>query len=221
MRQSTGVGLKGAALSGKADDVSTAGSEATEERSEAPDPSGRGLSGGSRFRHPRLSKSRHAPMQSSTHQPNHISSRGLFAPTSKHEAMDAEISPDEVRELLDDDPDVRVVDIRPEAQFEREHIPDSENIPFHALADEIESLDGAARIVTVCPKGKSSVQAARLISSYEGVPDDARVESMAGGLNEWEHGFERGGGGAEGDETKANRTDADETESDEGPEAPF
>ena len=125
--------------------------------------------------------------------------------------MDAEISPDEVRELLDDDCEVRVVDIRPEAQFERGHIPKSENIPFHALADEIESLDGAERIVTVCPKGKSSVQAARLISSYEGVPDDARVESMAGGLNEWGHGLERAEDG----------TEADEAGSDEGPEAPF
>jgi rhodanese-related sulfurtransferase len=104
--------------------------------------------------------------------------------------MDAEISPEEVHELLDTDEAVRIVDIRPEAAFERGHIPDSENIPFHALADEIERLDGAKHIVTVCPHGKSSVQAARLVSSYEGVPDDARVESMAGGLSEWEYDFE-------------------------------
>jgi rhodanese-related sulfurtransferase len=101
------------------------------------------------------------------------------------------------------------VDIRPEAAFERGHIPDSENIPFHALADEIERLDGAERIVTVCPEGKSSVQAARLISSYEGVPDDARVESMAGGLGEWEYGFER------------PETDDETDEVTEGPDAPF
>ncbi|WP_433625516.1 rhodanese-like domain-containing protein [Halomicrococcus sp. NG-SE-24] len=103
--------------------------------------------------------------------------------------MDAEISPAEVYELLDDE-DVRIVDIRPEAQFERGHVPGSECIPFHALADRIDELDGADRIVTVCPEGKSSVQAARLIASYEGVPDDARVESMEGGLRAWERELE-------------------------------
>ncbi|WP_135826895.1 rhodanese-like domain-containing protein [Halorussus ruber] len=127
--------------------------------------------------------------------------------------MDAEISPEEVRELLEAGEAVRIVDIRPEPAFERGHIPDSENIPFHALANEVERLDGAERVVTVCPHGKSSVQAARLISSYEGVPDDARVESMAGGLDEWEYGLERSD--AESDATDES---GDVTE---GPDAPF
>jgi rhodanese-related sulfurtransferase len=125
--------------------------------------------------------------------------------------MDAEIAPDEVRELLDADDEVRIVDIRSETEFERGHIPGSENLPFHALADEIERLDGAERVVTVCPHGQASVQAARLAASYEGVADDARVESMAGGLSEWEYELETGDAG--GDES--------ESEADEGPEAPF
>ncbi|NHN61139.1 MULTISPECIES: rhodanese-like domain-containing protein [Halorussus] len=111
--------------------------------------------------------------------------------------MDAEISPEEVEQLLDADEDVRVVDIRSEEEFERGHIPGSENIPFHALADEIESLDGAERVVTVCPHGKASVQAARLVSSYEGVADGARVESMAGGLSAWEADLARDGDATE------------------------
>jgi len=119
--------------------------------------------------------------------------------------MDAEISPDELADLLDAGADVRVVDIRPESQFDRGHIPGSENVPFHALADDIERLDGEEHVVTVCPHGKASVQAARLIASYEGVPDDARVESLAGGLDEWDGDLE-----------------ASEQESTtEGPESPF
>ena len=124
--------------------------------------------------------------------------------------MDAEIAPDEVRELLDADDEVRIVDIRSEAEFERGHIPDSENIPFHALADEIQRLDGSKRVVTVCPHGQSSVQAARLVASYEGVPDDARVESMAGGLSEWEYELET-----------ADAGESASDESDEGPQSPF
>ncbi|EFW92039.1 Rhodanese domain protein [Haladaptatus paucihalophilus DX253] len=104
--------------------------------------------------------------------------------------MDAEISTDDVHELVESDADVRIVDIRPEPQFDSGHIPGSENIPFHTLPSRIGELDGAEHVVTVCPLGKSSVQAARLIGSYEGVPEDTRVESMAGGLSEWEYELE-------------------------------
>ncbi|TYL38297.1 rhodanese-like domain-containing protein [Natronococcus pandeyae] len=98
--------------------------------------------------------------------------------------MDGEISTEEVKELLDDDADVRIVDIRDEHSFGHSHIPDSENLPFHELSGRIEELEDADRIVTVCPHGEASVQAARLIGSYEGTAD-ATVESMAGGLEEY------------------------------------
>ncbi|MDQ2051180.1 rhodanese-like domain-containing protein [Natronolimnohabitans sp. A-GB9] len=98
--------------------------------------------------------------------------------------MDGEISPDEVKELLEDNGDVCVVDIRDERSFNHSHIPDSENLPFHELSSRIEELEGEDHIVTVCPHGKASVQAAQLIGSYEGTAD-ARVESMEGGLEKY------------------------------------
>ncbi|MFC6719468.1 rhodanese-like domain-containing protein [Natrialbaceae archaeon GCM10025810] len=98
--------------------------------------------------------------------------------------MDGEISTDEVKELLDDGADVCVVDIRDERSYEYSHIPDSENVPFSELTDRIDELEGEERIVTVCPHGKASVQAAQLIGSYEGTAD-ARVESMEGGLEKY------------------------------------
>ena len=103
--------------------------------------------------------------------------------------MDDEIDPDAVYELLEDGEDVRVVDIRDERSFARGHLPGSENLPFHALPARVDELAEADRIVTVCPHGKASVQAARLIASYEGCTD-ARVESMAGGLDAWTESYE-------------------------------
>lgn len=104
--------------------------------------------------------------------------------------MNAEITPDDVKDLLDTDADIRIVDIRNEAAFQQAHLPNSESIPFPELPTRVSSLDGADHIVTVCPHGKSSVQAARLIKSYEGIADDARVESMTGGLEAWEYELE-------------------------------
>ncbi|QLH76167.1 rhodanese-like domain-containing protein [Halosimplex rubrum] len=122
--------------------------------------------------------------------------------------MDGEISGDELQELLDENgeqppEDLRIVDIRNPGSFERGHIPGSENIPANQLTDRVEELDGADRVVTVCPMGKSSVQAARLVGSYEGV--DGPVESLHGGLNDWDGPLDA----------------ADASESDEGPASPF
>ncbi|USZ70907.1 rhodanese-like domain-containing protein [Natronosalvus halobius] len=113
--------------------------------------------------------------------------------------MDGEISTDDVSALLESDADVRIVDIRDQASFERGHIPGSENVPFHELTAKIEDFDDTDRIVTVCPHGQASVQAARLIGSYEGSAD-ARVESMAGGLEAWAEAYELSADDGEGDE---------------------
>ncbi|ELZ21021.1 rhodanese [Haloterrigena salina JCM 13891] len=114
--------------------------------------------------------------------------------------MDGEISPDEVKELLEDGADVRVIDIRDEQSFNHSRIPDSENIPFHELTSRVEELEGEDRIVTVCPHGKASVQAAQLIGSYEGTAD-ATVESMAGGLEKYGLKFGLVGNEDEADES--------------------
>lgn len=98
--------------------------------------------------------------------------------------MDGEISPEEVRRALEDEEKPVVVDIRSPAAFKQGHIPGSRNVPFGDLPQHAESLADADHIITVCPHGKASVQAAQLLSSYEGLAN-ARIDSMAGGLTEW------------------------------------
>jgi len=115
--------------------------------------------------------------------------------------MDGEIGNEQLTELLETD-DARVVDIRSPSAFRRGHIPGSENVPFPSLVDSVERFDDAERVVTVCPKGQSSVQAARLIASYEGF--DGRVESFEPGLSGYEGALE-----------------ASERSADEGADAPF
>ena len=134
--------------------------------------------------------------------------------------MDAEISAAEVSELLEgDDPPV-VVDIRNPPAYARGHVPGSLNIPFSQLPSRVAELEGADRIVTVCPQGKASVQAARLISSYEGT-GDARVESMAEGLEGWTGDLETDAETSETSETGGTAESAETAEADEGPQSPF
>jgi len=129
--------------------------------------------------------------------------------------MDGEIDADELRSKLEDGT-VRVVDIRSPGAFERGHIPGSENVPFPSLVDEVERFEGDDEVVTVCPHGQSSVQAARLIASYEGFDGDA--VSLAPGLDGWDGPLERGDAGGE---TPTSDTAAADGDTDEGPAAPF
>lgn len=128
--------------------------------------------------------------------------------------MDGEISAEELQELLEDGEDVRVVDIRSSEAFRRGHIPDSENVPFGELTARIAEFTEAERVVTVCPHGKASQQAARLIGSYEGF--SGRVDSLKPGIEGWvrEHDLEV-------EQAEATAGGTDRPESDEGPDAPF
>jgi rhodanese-related sulfurtransferase len=139
--------------------------------------------------------------------------------------MDGEIDPEELAALLGDGDgggeadkskdDLRIVDIRDRRAFDRGHLPGSECVPFPELTTRVEELAGASRIVTVCPHGIASRQAAQLIGSYAGV-GDARVESLRGGIEAWarEGELEETTGGDRG-------SDAGDDAADEGPEAPF
>lgn len=97
--------------------------------------------------------------------------------------MDGEISADGLADLLETDADVTVVDVRSESAYERGHVPGSVNVPLAELPQRVEELDDVLRVVTVCPHGEASVQAARLVASYEGF--DGEVESLAAGVEGW------------------------------------
>lgn len=98
--------------------------------------------------------------------------------------MDGEISGPELETKLDSDEKPLIVDIRNQRQFERLRIPDSVNIPLSELPQRVEQIRDADHVVTVCPHGKASVKAARLITSFEGF--DGVVESLSCGLSGWD-----------------------------------
>ncbi|SNR30667.1 rhodanese-like domain-containing protein [Halorubrum vacuolatum] len=134
----------------------------------------------------------------------------------------AEIEVEELATLLEGDEPVRIVDIRDERAYDRGHLPGSESIPFPELTTRVAELTGAERIVTVCPHGIASRQAAQLIGSYEGTVD-AHVESLRGGIEAWEAAGNEleptEPSGAAGSDS--GEGDGHAHEPDEGPAAPF
>jgi rhodanese-related sulfurtransferase len=138
---------------------------------------------------------------------SHLRSVSGIFDAGQRRSMDGEISGEELAEALEDGEDEPViVDIREPRAFEREHIPGSVNVPFSRLPQEVDRVSDADHVVTVCPHGKASVQAARLITSFEGF--DGRVESLAPGIEGWD-------GPVDSDVA------AGEDEAGEQPDAPF
>ena len=109
--------------------------------------------------------------------------------------MDGEIDAEELQTLLDAGENVRIVDIRSPGAFARGHIPESVIVPFAELTARIEELANEDRIVTVCPHGQASVQAARLIASYEKF--SGRVDSLEPGIEGWPYELAAGDGSAD------------------------
>lgn len=108
--------------------------------------------------------------------------------------MVEEITAAQLHERLVAGEDVQVVDIRPTEEYERAHIPGAENVPFDRFTREIDDHDWGEDIVVACPLGESSLQAARLLESYEGVPEDARVANLVDGYRGWEYELESADG---------------------------
>ena len=140
--------------------------------------------------------------------------------------MDGEIDAASLEaRLAGGEDDLLVIDIRSPGEYRRGHIPGSRNVPLGDLPTQIEVVDGAEYVVTVCPHGEASIQAARLVSAYGGF--DGTVESLAGGLEAWagplSDGSAEGGAGDSADQTdiEAAGDRAEASDAADEPSAPF
>ena len=129
--------------------------------------------------------------------------------------MDGEITSSELERALDES-DPLVVDIRNPRQFARERVADSVNIPLSQLPAEIDRVADSDHVVTVCPHGKASVRAARLVASFGEF--DGRVESLADGLEGWTGPTESDSPGAS---TTQSSAESDATGGSDSRQAPF
>lgn len=87
--------------------------------------------------------------------------------------------------LSDEQADPLLIDVRTEPEYELGHVPGSRNVPMAGLTDELDIVEYAERIVTVCEVGELSAQAGALIQAYEGVDEDVTVANLASGYRGW------------------------------------
>lgn len=92
------------------------------------------------------------------------------------------INKQELEEMQKDDVMVRLIDIRPAAEFEKQHVSGAINIPSDQLSNELESFNKHDRIVCVCTYGKERSQQAAEFLQNSGFENSFYLE---GGTVEW------------------------------------
>ena len=65
------------------------------------------------------------------------------------------ITPESARELIEKEPEITILDIRPNADFKREHIPGAVNLDYdgHQFQSKVEKLDKNHPYIIYCKSG--------------------------------------------------------------------
>ena len=93
------------------------------------------------------------------------------------------VSMQQVRAMMSQDPQLRIIDVRTGGEFETMHIPGSFNIPLDTLDEHVEDLaDLEHPVVLVCQSGN---RASRAHGTLSGAGKE-RLHLLDGGIAAWE-----------------------------------
>lgn len=80
--------------------------------------------------------------------------------------MQQPITKQQIEELREQNSTVKLIDIRPPAEYEKMHVPGSLNMPAETITENIVKFDANDTIVCICTKGlERSQNAAEAISA--------------------------------------------------------
>ncbi len=102
------------------------------------------------------------------------------------------ITPTELKQKLDADERIQVIDVRSAGEFAAGHVPGAINMPLEQVESRLADLQGSAPVVLVCQSGRRAAMCKDLIEHHR---DDLIV--LDGGTSAWEGaGFEMVGASA-------------------------
>jgi sulfur-carrier protein adenylyltransferase/sulfurtransferase len=91
-----------------------------------------------------------------------------------------QLTPAEARELLDEQPDAVLLDVREDWEYARVHVAGSRAIPMGEIPVRLEELNPAHVFVVLCHHGARSQQVATWLQSH-----GYTVNNVAGGIDAW------------------------------------
>ena len=94
--------------------------------------------------------------------------------------MDSSISPQELKEKLDSNEDLFVLDVRESFEYQNWHIPNSINIPMAQIPSSLEQIPKNKQVVTICLHGMRSERATQFLMQH-----GYNAQTMQGGMVAW------------------------------------
>lgn len=101
--------------------------------------------------------------------------------------MEKEITVIEARDLIEEEDDLQLIDVRSKEAFEAGALEGFINIPLSKLSQEIPNLDGKKRTLIICSDGSISFQALKLLESCSIV----NAQVIRGGYTDWKKIIQR------------------------------
>jgi rhodanese-related sulfurtransferase len=94
--------------------------------------------------------------------------------------MTSSISPQEVKEKMDNNENIFILDVREPYEYENWHIKGAVNIPLGVITADTRSVPKNKEIIAVCLHGMRSVYAQQILSGL-----GYNAKSMLGGMADW------------------------------------
>jgi rhodanese-related sulfurtransferase len=98
-------------------------------------------------------------------------------------------TPQEVQARREAEPDLLILDVRTEGEWNAYHIPGATLLPMQAMTSRLEELNPQRETIVMCEHGVRSMRVARFLVEQAGFEN---VGNMLGGMSEWEGPIERG-----------------------------
>ncbi|MFW2553789.1 molybdopterin-synthase adenylyltransferase MoeB [Aliarcobacter butzleri] len=93
-----------------------------------------------------------------------------------------EISILDLKNLINEKESLELIDVRPNSDFQIQHIEGSKNIPFAQLAHRVNEIETSKKVVIVCKIGFLSKQA---ILELDKIGFKTKAYSLSGGITSW------------------------------------
>jgi glyoxylase-like metal-dependent hydrolase (beta-lactamase superfamily II)/rhodanese-related sulfurtransferase len=90
---------------------------------------------------------------------------------------------EDLRERLEREPELQLLDVREADEWEDGHIPDSVHVPYHDIHSLPDALDGQRPVAAICASGQRAAVAASLLARF-GASEVVHV--VGGGVGSWE-----------------------------------
>ena len=84
------------------------------------------------------------------------------------------LKPKQAIQMIKNDNNITLLDVRTKEEYQSGHIPNSVNIPLQSLQDNLHKIPKDKKVVVYCRSGNRRISASRILKSHGYIPIDVK-----------------------------------------------